>query len=301
MTVPTYAVWTFTGLYGVDLGGESRLDLSQGFFLSKPTSLLLSARSRYDLSDAKFEEVEKIGCFLVHEEFLPVLRGPERDQKIQAYQNGLMAFQILKPLRTLGVIFQGNNIASGQFNLETTYHRAPMEPGQWALLHTFDTSQISQIPDLIQKVQKVMQGSKAETKNAIYLLQMALEHNNPLIAGLLGVMGLEAIFNSQNRNEFRGSLSKCLGESAHIFADWNSAAGLSPPSYTVDDNAIPLYMLRSKIAHGADLREAARDPKYPVDFLKPVPLAGGLPQRNYSLLLSEAAIYLLGQVLQKVI
>ena len=63
--------------------------------------------------------------------------------------------------------------------------------------------------------------------------------------------GLEAIFNSQNRNEFRGSLSKCLGESAHIFADWNSAAGLSPPSYTVDDNAIPLYMLRSKIAHGA--------------------------------------------------
>lgn len=301
MAIPTCPVWTFTGLHGVDLGGKPRIELSEGFFLSKPSPFLLSARSRYDLSGAKFHEIEMAGCFLVHEESLPVLQGPERDQKIQIYQNGLIAVQILKPARTIGVIFQGKNIAPGQFDLERTYHRARMEPGQWAVLQKFEGSLLTPIPNLIQRIQKVMRGSNAELKNAIYLLQMALEHNNPLIAGLLGVMGLEAILNSKGRWDFQSKLCKVLGNSTPVFPAWVPGAGLSTPPYTVEQVAAELYALRSKIAHGVDLREAARDPKYPVDFLKSVVLISELPPRNYSLLLSEAAIYLLSQVLQRVI
>lgn len=301
MENPTYPVWTFTGLYNVDLGSEARIDLTEGFFLSKPTPLLLSARSRHDLSGSQFRETEAISCFLVQDEQLPILRGRERDQKIQLYQDGLMAIQILKPVRTLGVIFQGSNVGSSELNLETTYHRAPMEPGEWALTHTFGSSLISQLPDLIPKVQKVMRGSEAEPKNAIYLLQMALEHDNPLIAGLLGVMGLEAMFDSENRQDFRNKLCAFLGNSVPAFPNWISPAKFSVPPYTVDQIAIDLYTLRSKISHGVDLKKAAGSPKYPVDLLKSVTLIDELPLRRYSLLLSEAAIYLLGQVLQKAI
>lgn len=101
---------------------------------------------------------------------------------------------------------------------------------------------------------------------------MALEDNNPLIAGLLAVMGLEAMFDSKNRQEFRSRPCACLGNAARAFPDWNSTAGFSAPAYTVDQIAIHLYTLRSKISHGVDLKEAARDPKYPVDWLKSVTL-----------------------------
>src|SRR5207247_2474358 len=155
------------------------------------------------------------------------------------------------PVRTLGVIFQGSKFGPDQLNLETTYHRAPMVPGEWALRHSFDSSLIFQLPNLIPKIQNVMRGSAAEPKNAIHLLQMALEHNNPLIAGLLGVMGLEAIFNSGNRGDFHTKLCACLGHSAPAFPNWVSPAA----PYTVDDIAIHSYTFRSKISHGVDVRQ----------------------------------------------
>ncbi len=83
------------------------------------------------------------------------------------------------------------------------------------------------------------------------------------------------------------------------FPDWHS--NTDAPAYTVEEISIPLYMLRNKLAHGADLRSAMNDKKFPVDFGK----AGGVTEYgetvNYALLLSEAACYLLCQVLQAVL
>lgn len=293
-------VWTFTGLYNVDLGVESQVDLGAGLFLSKPTTFLLSARSKHDLSEWQFQQAEAVSCFLVRRESQPLLRGPERDKSVDQLQGELMAFQILKPLHTLGIIFQGSRMPTDTFSLETSIHRSPMNPGEWARMRAFDAGLISQVPQMIQKVKGIMSGTAAEPKNAINFLQLALEHHHPLITGLLCVMGLEALFDSKNRWDFRKKLCNRLGGETVAFPDWNSPI-FQPPSYTVDQIAVHVYTLRSKIAHGVDLRKSASDKNSPVDLLRSVKLIAQLEARPYSILLSEAAVYLLCQVLQKAI
>jgi len=60
-------------------------------------------------------------------------------------------------------------------------------------------------------------------------------------------------------------------------------------------------MLRNKLAHGADLRSAVADKKFPTDFGTTVDVTQYGETINYALLLSEAACYLLCQVLQAVL
>jgi len=296
---PHSYVWTFTGLYNVDMGGHDQVELGAGFFLSKPTPSLLSVRSRVDLSGRQFDEMEAVHCFLIHRESLPLLRGPERYKKIERFQNGLMALQILKPLATFGFIFQGAEQAKDRLNLETTCQRTPMNPGEWARMRPLDSQLISQLPDLIAKVLGIMRGKDVERKNAIFLLQHSLEHHHPLLAGLFAVMGMEALFDSQDREQFRNRLCDCLGPTTLAFPDWKPDSSIPRPTYSVGEIAIHLYTLRSKISHGVDLRQAVNNRKYPIDLLKRVSLVPSLPERQYAVLLSEAALYLLCQVLQR--
>jgi hypothetical protein len=116
---------------------------------------------------------------------------------------------------------------------------------------------------------------------------------------MLCVMGMEARFDSSDRNDFKKKLCACLGASTRVFPDWN-APTFPQPNYTVEEIAIPLYVLRSKLAHGVDLRKAALE-RTPVDLLKKVELISELEPRAHALFLSEAAYYLLCQVLQKCI
>jgi hypothetical protein len=69
----------------------------------------------------------------------------------------------------------------------------------------------------------------------------------------------------------------------------------------VEEIAIPLFVLRNKLAHGADLRKAVTDKKHPVNLTQRVSLTQDTETVNYALLLSEAACYLLCQVLRKVL
>jgi len=153
---------------------------------------------------------------------------------------------------------------------------------------------------MIAKVQTVMKSTNAERKNSIILLQLALEHMHPLIAGLLSVMGMEAMFDSSNRTDFRDKLCDCLGASTLAFPDWNSPT-MPQPKYTVEELAIPLYMLRNKLAHGADLHKASVDKTTPVDLVKKVDLIPELEPRAHAYLLSEVACYLHCQVLERVL
>jgi hypothetical protein len=292
------SVWTFTGLYNVDMGGRDEIDLGNGFFLSKPTPSLLSVRSRVDLSGIQYDEMGGLRRFLVHRQRLPRVRGPEREKKINHFQNGLMALQVLKPLKTFGFIFQACESGKDRLNLEQLCARPPIYPAHWAGPRSFDTEFISQVPAVIKSILRVKREPAAEPKNAIDLLQLGLEHFHPLLKGLLCVMGLEAALGGRGRNDFRKRLCDCLGESTNIFPDWNSPFH-QPPPYTVGQIAVDLFMLRNMIAHGINLREASQDKKTPVDLLKKVKLAEGLPGRTYCLLLSEAAIYLLCAVIRK--
>ncbi len=83
-----------------------------------------------------------------------------------------------------------------------------------------------------------------------------------------------------------------------VFPDWNSP-NFPQPKHTVGDLAIPIYMLRNKLAHGADLRKASVDKSTPVDLTRRVDLIPELEPMPNSYLLSQAAVCLLCQVLQK--
>lgn len=111
-------------------------------------------------------------------------------------------------------------------------------------------------------------------------------------------MGLEALFDSKNRKDFKEKLCQSLGNSTQVFPDWNSPS-VPPPKYTVGEIALHLYTLRSKIAHGVDLRRAAQDKNVPIDLTRKVELIEQLEPRSYAVLFSEAAVYLVCLVLQK--
>jgi len=290
----------FTGLRSVDIGEEEVVALADGFALLKPNDFLLSARDHYRMNQREYDEAAKASRYLVHKRFTSIFE-PEGPPDTETIQNGLVAFHIVKPVQTLGFTFHGWERGGSTFNPELSEQRPPIVTGQWARLRRFDRDLLTQVPPMIKRVAAVMQGPDVELKNALIFLQLGLEINgyHQLIAGLLWVTGMEAILDSQGRNDFKTKLCRCLGPTSLVFPDWNRPT--APPAYTVEELAMPIYMLRNKLAHGADLRTAAADKTTPVDLIKKVALVDSLEPRSHALLLSEAACYLLCQVLQKTI
>jgi hypothetical protein len=97
-----------------------------------------------------------------------------------------------------------------------------MQPGPWAMMNEFDNAMLAEVPAMIDRIQPVMGGRNVEMKNALTLLQLGLEHFHPYIAGLLWVTGLEAIFDSGGRMEFKKKLCDCLGPQTPAFPNWHS-------------------------------------------------------------------------------
>jgi hypothetical protein len=217
--------------------------------------------------------------------------GAGRERGTNRFYAGLMAIQVIKPICTLGFIYRSQDLQIER--------RHPMQPGQWAIENKFDDAMLAAVPAMIDRIQPVMDGGSVEKRNALTLLQLGLEHFHTYIAALLWVTGIEAIFDSGGREEFRQKLCQCLGPQTPAFPNWHSKP--DAPSYTVEEIAIPLFVLRNKLAHGADLRTAANDKKHPVDLTKRVSLTQDTETVNYALVLSEAACYLLCQVLRKVL
>jgi hypothetical protein len=286
---------TFTGLTGVDLGGVPEIALSDGFLLSQKTPQLASVlEDSFWMGTAEKSGMKNVDCFFCLKSRTPFPMAQEANR----FQDGLMALQIVKPVPSIGWIFQGTAIGSGYVSVNHTERRLPAFAGEWAQLSPFDQNQINQSRALLPKVLARMETGSAEQRNSVILLQLALEHFHPLVKGLFAVMGLEAALGSYGRQDFSKRLCSCLGESTKVFPDWNSSR-IAPPKYVVSDVALNLYTLRSKIAHGVDLRKAARDTKAPVDLTRKVKLIEHLEPRPYAVLLSEAAVYILCLVLQK--
>jgi hypothetical protein len=215
-----------------------------------------------------------------------------------------MAFQIIKPIRTLGYVHHGSSgdrfgFESSQYVPTHIYYRPQMRPGRWAMMNKFNARMLARVPAMIARVQAAFTGSDIPLSNALTFLQLGLESDQPYIAGLLWVTGLEAIFDSRGRDAFKRKLCDCLGPRTPAFPNWHSKR--AAPPYTVEEIAIPLFVLRNKIAHGADLRTAATDVNAPVDLMARVNLLQDSTATTRALLLSEAACYLLCQVLKNVL
>jgi hypothetical protein len=281
-----------TALIDVADEGADVIAMGEGLSLVRPNEELLSHRWDWAQGTGEMNAEAAASRYLVceYEQYIPgesSRLAPERGAN--RFYAGLMAFQVIKPIQTLGFIYRRQQIE----------RRPPMQPGRWAMENKFDAAMLAQVPALIERIQPVMDGSNVEQKNALTLLQLGLEHFHPYIAGLLWVTGLEAIFDSRGREEFKKKLCDCLGSQTMVFPNWHSHP--DAPAYTVEELSIPLFMLRNKLAHGADLSSAVADKKYPIDFGKAVDVTPYGETINYALLLSEAACYLLCQVLQVVL
>jgi hypothetical protein len=281
-----------TALLGIARDGDDSILLGDGLSLVRPNDQLLAYRWDWAQGKGEMEQEAEATRYLVCEypQWMPgEAWGAAPERGANRFYAGLMAIQVIKPIRTLGFIYRRQQIE----------RRPPMEPGQWASMNKFDGAMLAQVPAMIDRIQPVVDGKSVEQRNALTLLQLGLEHFHPYIAGLLWVTGLEAIFDSGGRAAFKDKLCDCLGPQTLAFPNWHSIP--EAPAYTVEEIAISLYMLRNKLAHGADLRTAANDKKHPVDLTKRVNLTQDTETVNYALLLSEAACHLLCQVLQKVL
>lgn len=288
-------LWTFTGLSGVDLGGEREVALPCEFLISEKTSQLSAV-----LHTGYLGKMQAIYWAKAVDSFFCLRRSSPLplSQEAELFQDGLTALQITKPVQNLGVIFQATGFHGGSLTVESVQERPQMFAGVWAQMPPFDAKLITQLQDFLPKVMARMKDGSVEERNSINLLQLSLEHFHPLIKCLLSVVGLDALLDSKDRNDFKMKLCGRLGEVAQVFPDWNSPS-TSPPKYSVADIAVHLYTLRSKIAHGVDLRKALHDKNAPVDLAKWIEPIEDMGMMSYAELLSEAAIYILCALLQE--
>jgi hypothetical protein len=91
-----------------------------------------------------------------------------------------MAFQIVNPIRTYGLAFQGVEFSIGQVNWRGMVDRHwPMSAGQWAQLRAFDELLLEDARAIMNQVIQMMRGDDISKRNAVYLLQLAWEHPHP--------------------------------------------------------------------------------------------------------------------------
>jgi hypothetical protein len=294
----------FTAIDRVAVTGADEIPLVDGLSLIRPNDRLTSGSWSHTVNQMDELDIKAASRFLFcrYED-----DGAGNDARRKAYdllRSGLMAFQVIKPVRTLGYVHHGSSgdkfgFDRSQYVPTHIYYRPQMRPGRWAKMNEFDDAILGQVPAMIARVHAAFTGTDIPHANALTFLQLGLESEQPYIAALLWVSGLEAIFDSRRRDEFKNKLCGCLGPQTPAFPNWHSKP-VAPP-YTVEEIATPLFVLRNKIAHGADLRTAATEAKDPVDLMARVNLIQGSTATTQALLLSEAACYLLCQVLQKVL
>jgi len=298
---PTSTAWIVSPLKGVVLD-KSEYAFGDNLSLIRVSQQLLGARSELFLSKVQFELVGKAPWYLA-------LRIPESPsnavdlhQAVEPLLDALMAFQIVKPIETYGLVFCGIEHWGGGMHWQSNSDRRwGMVAGPWAQLRTFDEPLLKRAQSIMNPVREIMVGSDVAMRNAIHLLQLALEHPHPYVSCLMAVTGIEtALGGCDNRRDFEKKICDLLGAGTLAFPDWNSPT--TPPlGYTVKELAVHLYTLRSKIAHGANLASAAQDKNSPVDLAALKDYIAESDRVRYAALLGESSIYLLGQVLQTVL
>ena len=297
----------FTALDRVAMNGDDEIPLVDGLSLVRPNGRLTSGSWSHTVNQMDEAEIKAASRLLVCRYEEPDEKDSWNAVQKRAYdllRSSLMAFQVIKPIRTFGYMHHGSSgdafgFDSSQYVPTHIYYRPQMRPSRWARMNEFDDAMLAQMPVMIARVRAALTGPDVPRANALTFLQLGLESEQPYIAGLLWVTGLEAIFDSGGKDKFKKKLCDCLGPQTLAFSNWHSKP--DAPTYTVEELAIPLFVLRNKLAHGADLRTAAADAKQPIDLMARVNLTPDSTATTHALLLSEAACYLLCQVLQKVL
>jgi hypothetical protein len=201
----------FTAVDRVAMNGDDEIPLVDGLSLVRPNDQLVSGRWSNTVNQMDEAEIKAASRFLVCRYEEPDDKNSWNAKQKRAYdllRSGLMAFQVIKPIRTFGYSHYGSSgdcfgFDSSQYVPTFIYYRPQMRPGRWAMVNEFDDAMLAKMPDMIMRIQSAFVGPDVPHANALTFLQLGLESEQPLIAGLLWVTGLEAIFDSRRRDEFK--------------------------------------------------------------------------------------------------
>jgi hypothetical protein len=207
----------FTALDRVAMNGDDEIPLVDGLSLVRPNDRLASGCWLHTVSKMEEADIKAASRFLIccYEEADD--KGSWNAVQKRAYnllRSGLMAFQVTKPIRTFGYMHHGSSgddfgFESSQYVPTHIYYRPQMRPGRWARVNEFDDAMLAQMPVMITRVRAALAGPNVPYANALTFLQLGLESEQPYIAGLLWVTGLEAIFDSRGKDKFKKKLCDC--------------------------------------------------------------------------------------------
>ncbi len=166
----------FSGLRDIEAGAAAEVSVRGEFSLVKPNDWLLSAMDKHDMTGREREESASVSRYLVYKHEptpSPPKTYEETYEEIKSsFSCGLTALQVLKPIRTLGIVFHGQFYndapdAPAVFSLRRIERRPPMEPGPWASRKAFNQELLKRVPATIESVQQIMKGPNAERRNAL--------------------------------------------------------------------------------------------------------------------------------------
>src|SRR5437899_1304095 len=104
---PKTKLWTYGGIRNVVLDDAYEfVELGSGFSLIQPNDVLLSARDRYFMSEEEYKAAATVSAYLLYKSQQSAYQAERWDESLEVFQHGVMALQILKPVQTLGFVFQ---------------------------------------------------------------------------------------------------------------------------------------------------------------------------------------------------
>ncbi|HEY1208345.1 MAG TPA: hypothetical protein VGE85_03145, partial [Terracidiphilus sp.] len=119
----------YTGIRYLSVGDEEEVPLGDGLSLLKPNESLISDDDRSLMNQLQFEDAGKVSRYLVLRYDVPMLPSERMDAIEKAevtFRSGLSAFQIIKPVETLGLIFRGEDLHRS-INVEQVEYRHPTD------------------------------------------------------------------------------------------------------------------------------------------------------------------------------
>jgi len=116
-------VWTTIPLKGVSLGDRLEVSLGNEIAHLRSDFRLLAARDGLDLflSKVQTEDVGRADSFLVLRVLQSPLQAVDIPRTAEFLLDALMAFQIIKPIETYGLLFHGTVLP--QLELERAFFR----------------------------------------------------------------------------------------------------------------------------------------------------------------------------------
>ncbi len=167
----------------------------------------------------------------------------------------------------------------------------------WSRMRGFTGMADEVVEAVVNGILHILGEKNPRTSNPIRLYEQGLITANPYIRIFLWVSAIDGILMAVKEKLFVQRLCAFLGPESRVFPE-DDGVYIDRP-LPVRDVALDLFVLRSEIAHGKEIRKRFWQTNEDLKVLCPINAYGDSP--GYVTLLEEAALSLLSRILRKII